>query len=107
MADLSRRQVLTLAGALGLVGAGVAGGVAAPTRAWAWSSKDSIAGTSTTTDPFSVWDPAPDAVSTSIVQNGQEAAVNTAWQSWINNSDPLPSGMPAGLVSWLEQANQL
>jgi endo-cleaving rubber dioxygenase len=107
MADLSRRRVLTLAGALGLVGAGVAAGVADPTRAWAWSSKDSIAGTSTTTDPFSVWDPAPDAVAASIVANGQEAAVNTAWQSWINNSDPLPSGMPANLVSWLEQANQL
>src|ERR1700722_1635916 len=107
MEDLSRRRVLTLAGALGLVGAGVAAGVADPTKAWAWSSKDSIAGTSTTTDPFSVWDPAPDAVAASIVANGQQAAVNTAWQSWINNGDPLPSGMPATLVSWLEQANQL
>lgn len=107
MEDLSRRRVLTLAGALGLVGAGMAASVADPTRAWAWSSKDSIAGTSTTTDPFYVWDPAPDAVAASIVQNGQEAAVNTAWQSWINNSDPLPSGMPANLVSWLEQANKL
>ena len=107
MEDLSRRRVLTLAGALGLVGAGMAASVADPTRAWAWSSRDSIAGTSTTTDPFWVWDPAPDAVAASIVQNGQEAAVNTAWQSWINNSDPLPSGMPANLVSWLEQANKL
>jgi endo-cleaving rubber dioxygenase len=107
MEDLSRRRVLTLAGALGLVGAGMAASVADPAKAWAWSSKDSIAATSTTTDPFWVWDPAPDAVAASIVANGQQAAVNTAWQSWVNNGDPLPSGMPANLVSWLQQANQL
>jgi hypothetical protein len=107
MEDLSRRRVLTLAGALGLVGAGLAAGVADPTKAWAWSSKDSIAGVNTTTDPFWVWDPAPDAVAASIAANGQEAAVNTAWQSWVNNGDPLPSGMPATVVSWLQQANQL
>jgi hypothetical protein len=33
--------------------------------------------------------------------------VNTAFQSWIRNSDPLPGGLPAGLAAYLGQVNAL
>jgi hypothetical protein len=102
MPDLTRRRALTLGAALGLVGA-----TAAAPKAWAWSSKGSIAATDTTTDPFTVWDTAADPVAASLLSNGQVAAVNTAFQSWIHNSDPLPSGIPAGLTTYLEQVNTL
>jgi len=76
-------------------------------RAWAWSSKGSIAGTDSTTDPFGVWDTAADPVAASLLKNGEVAAVNTAFQSWIHNNDPLPGGVPAGLTSYLKQVSTL
>lgn len=102
MPDLTRRRALTLGVALGLAGA-----VADMPKAWAWSSKGSIAGTDTTVDPFSVWDTAADPVAASLLKNGQVPAVNTAFQSWIHNSDPLPGGIPAGLTAYLKRVNTL
>ena len=104
MENRSRRSVLTLGAALGI--AGVAGSVGAPT-AWAWSSAGSIAKTDTVTDPFGVWDDAADAVAASLLANDQVPAVNAAWQSWINNSDALPAGLPDNLVAYLRQVNKL
>ncbi|WP_285554280.1 oxygenase MpaB family protein [Actinoplanes regularis] len=101
MQNLSRRRVLTLGAALGLVG------VADPGKAWAWSSADSIAATDTVTDPWSVWDDATDPLVASLLENGQIPAVNTAFESWVNNGDPLPAGLPANLVSYLQQVNTL
>src|SRR5690242_845228 len=102
MENLSRRRVLTLGAALGLVGATME----APT-AWAWSSAGSIARTDTVTDPFQVWDDEADQVAASLLQNGQVPAVNTAWHSWVNNGDPLPAGMPAALTAYLAKVNKL
>jgi len=101
MENLSRRRILTLGAALGLAG------VAAPSKAWAWSSANSIAATDTVTDPWSVWDDATDPLVASLLDNGQIPAVNTAFQSWVNNGDALPAGLPAGLVTYLQQVNTL
>jgi hypothetical protein len=101
MENLSRRRILTLGAALGLAG------VAAPSQAWAWSSTGSIAATDTVTDPWSVWDDATDPLVASLLDNGQIPAVNTAFQSWVDNGDALPAGLPAGLVTYLQQVNTL
>ncbi|HWS33112.1 MAG TPA: oxygenase MpaB family protein [Actinoplanes sp.] len=103
MQNLNRRSVLTLGAALGL--AGVA---ADPGRAWAWSSAGSIAGTDTITDPWQVWDDATDPLLVSMLQNGQIPAVNTAFETFVKNGDPLPAGsVPAALTAWLQQHNRL
>lgn len=104
MPDVTRRRALTLGVALGLAGAGA---MADMPRAWAWSSAGSLAGTDTTTDPFGVWDTAADPVAASLLRNGQVPAANTAFGSWIHNSDPLPGGLPAGLTAYLKQVNAL
>jgi len=101
MENLSRRSILTLGAALGLAG------VAAPSPAWAWSSAGSIAATDTVTDPWSVWDDATDPLVASLLDSGQIPAVNTAFQSWVNNGDALPAGLPASLVTYLQQVNTL
>ena len=101
MENLSRRRILTLGAALGLAG------VAAPSPAWAWSSAGSIAATDTVTDPWSVWDDATDPLLASLLDNGQIPAVNTAFQSWVDNGDALPAGLPASLVTYLQQVNTL
>ncbi|XVU22449.1 oxygenase MpaB family protein [Actinoplanes sp. CA-054009] len=101
MQNLSRRRVLTLGAALGLAGA------AAPSTAWAWSSAGSIAATDTVSDPWGVWDDATDPLVASLLQNGQIPAVNTAFDSFIRNGDPIPAGLPAGLTTWLQQHNTL
>ncbi|GAA4998003.1 oxygenase MpaB family protein [Yinghuangia aomiensis] len=102
MENLSRRRALKLGAALGL--AGVA--LEAP-KAWSWSSAGSLAATDTVTDPFTVWDPVPDQVAARILADGATASVNTAWNAWTNNGDPLPAGMPGYLKSYLQQVNQL
>src|SRR5687768_11175466 len=101
MQNLSRRSVLTLGAALGLAG------VADPSKAWAWSSAGSIAGTDTITDPWGVWDDATDPLVASLLRNGQVPAVNTAFESWVKNGDPLPAGIPAPLTTYLQQYNRL
>ncbi|MCU7725182.1 DUF2236 domain-containing protein [Actinoplanes sp. KI2] len=101
MENLSRRRILTLGAALGLAG------VAAPSKAWAWSSAGSIAATDTVTDPWSVWDDATDPLVASLLDNGRIPAVNTAFRSWVNNGDALPAGLPAELVTYLQQVNRL
>ena len=101
MQNLSRRRVLTLGAALGLAGA------AAPGKAWAWSSAGSLAATDTVTDPWSVWDDATDPLVASLLEGGQIPAVNTAFGSWVNNGDVLPAGLPANLVTYLQQVNTL
>ncbi len=105
MADLNRRSFLT-AGLSAGAALGLAGLIDTP-KAWAWSSSGSIARTDTVGDPFSVWDDSADQVAAQILADGATAAVNTAWESWVNNGDPLPSGMPRYLTSYLQQVNAL
>jgi hypothetical protein len=92
MSDLSRRNVLSLGVALGLVS--VAGG--APT----WAAP---AGT----DPWWVWDDEADRLLAGLLDSGLVPAVNTAMRSWVNNNDPLPSGLPTSLSGYLQEATRL
>ncbi|MFE4723487.1 DUF2236 domain-containing protein, partial [Streptomyces sp. NPDC056728] len=101
MHNLSRRRVLSLGAALGLVSA------TSTTHAWAWSPTGSVAGTGTGTDPEYVWDDEVDQLVASLIDNGQVPAVNTAMASWVNNNDPLPSGLPADLTAYLQKVNKL
>ncbi|WP_424921866.1 oxygenase MpaB family protein [Streptomyces sp. wa1] len=101
MHNLDRRKVLSLGVALGLVGA------ADPAKAWAWASKDSVAGNGTGVDPEYVWDSATDPLMVSLLQNGQVPAVNTAMAGWVNNGDALPAGLPAELTAHLRTVNKL
>lgn len=101
MPNLSRRRVLSLGAALGLVSA------TSTTNAWAWSPTGSVAGTGTGTDPEYVWDDEVDQLVASLFDNGQVPAVNTAMASWVNNNDPLPSGLPADLTGYLQRVNKL
>ncbi|MGW4386484.1 oxygenase MpaB family protein [Streptomyces sp. NPDC004685] len=101
MPNLSRRRVLSLGAALGLVGA------TSSTPAWAWSPTGSVAGTGSGTDPEYVWDDEVDRLVASLFENDQVPAVNTAMASWVNNDDPLPSGLPADLTAYLQRVNKL
>ncbi|MEV6162094.1 oxygenase MpaB family protein [Streptomyces sp. NPDC052052] len=98
MQNLSRRRVLSLGVALGLVGVTETG------QAWAGPS---LAGTGTGTGPEYVWDSAADPLMASMVDAGKVPSINSAWATWVNNNDPLPSGLPTDFAAYLQQVNQL
>ncbi len=96
MSNLSRRNILSLGVALGLASAtGVVPG-------WA-----SAGGATAGTDPWWVWDDEADRLMAGIVDAGQVPAVNTALRPWVNNDDPLPTGLPADLATYLGQVGRL
>src|SRR5689334_3815374 len=99
MENLSRRKALSLGVALGLVG------VASPVQAWA--STGSAAGAAAGTGPEWIWDSAADPLMASMLDNGHVPAINSAWASWVNNNDPLPTGVPAEFAAYLKQVNVL
>ncbi|MER7055520.1 oxygenase MpaB family protein [Streptomyces sp. NPDC000351] len=101
MENLSRRGVLSLGVALGLVS------VADSAKAWAWPAVDSVAGTGTGADPEYVWDSATDPLMAALLKNGQVPSINSAMEGWVNNGDPLPGGFPAELTAHLRQVNRL
>ncbi|MEV6444939.1 oxygenase MpaB family protein [Amycolatopsis sp. NPDC051716] len=92
MSNLSRRNALSLGVALGLVGA------ASVVPAWA---------STTATDPWWVWDDEVDRLMAGVLDTGGVPAVNTALRSWVDNADPLPTGLPADVAAWLQGANRL
>ncbi|MEU6534803.1 oxygenase MpaB family protein [Streptomyces sp. NPDC047000] len=96
MDNLSRRRVLSLGAALGLVT------VMDSSKAWA-----SPSAAATGTGAEYVWDSAADPLVASLIENGQVASVNSAMATWVNNNDPLPSGLPADLTTYLQGVNQL
>ncbi|WP_370961884.1 oxygenase MpaB family protein [Amycolatopsis sp. cg9] len=96
MSNLSRRNVLSLGVALGLVSA------ASAVPAWA-STGAQAAGA----DPWWTWDDEVDRLMAGVLDTGQVPAVNTALRSWVDNSDPLPTGLPAELATYLQQVNRL
>ncbi|MHB9756924.1 oxygenase MpaB family protein [Streptomyces sp. BYX5S] len=102
MTNLSRRNVLSLGAALGLVGS-----TGTATSAWAWSPTGSVAGAGAGTDPEYVWDDAIDPLMAKVITSGQVPAVNKAFESWVNNNDPLPSGMPTEVATYLRGVNKL
>ncbi|MGW5714906.1 oxygenase MpaB family protein [Amycolatopsis sp. NPDC003865] len=93
MSNLSRRNVLSLGVALGLASAT---GVVP-----AWASAG------TTTDPWWVWDDEADRLMAGVLDTGGVPAVNTALRPWVNNSDPLPTGLPTDLAGYLQRVNRL
>jgi hypothetical protein len=107
MENLSRRRVLSLGAALGIVGVAGAVGVGGSGQAWAWSPSNSIAGSGAGADPWTVYDAQADPLMASVLDNGQVAAVNTAFQKWINNGDALPSGLPDNVTAYLQENNKL
>ncbi|WP_338702595.1 oxygenase MpaB family protein [Streptomyces sp. Q6] len=101
MSNLSRRRMLSLGAALGLASAAGTG------TAWAWSPSGSVAGAGAGVDPEYVWDDEVDRLVASLIDSGQVPAVNTAMESWVNNGDPLPTGLPADLTAYLRTVNKL
>jgi endo-cleaving rubber dioxygenase len=54
-----------------------------------------------------IGDPAADRVVASLEERGQLTAVNKLLRQWVYNDQPLPSGLPADLVSFIGQARKL
>jgi hypothetical protein len=104
MVHPSRRQVLLGAGALGAAGAF---GMVAPTAAWSWSARGSVAGTGSGTDPRRVWDAEADAIVARLILRGDVPRVNDLLAGWTHNGQPLPDGLPRELHDFIEQARQL
>ncbi|MFJ2952138.1 MULTISPECIES: oxygenase MpaB family protein [unclassified Streptomyces] len=99
MENLSRRKALSLGVALGLVG------VAGPVPAWA--STGPANGAAAGTGPEWIWDDAADPLMASMIDGGHVPAINTAWASWVDNNDPLPSGLPTEFTAYLRQVNRM
>jgi len=104
MAELSRRGLLLGGSALGAVGAL---GIVAPAHAWTWAAQGSVAGTGTGTDPRLVWDDEADQVVAALFERGDVDLVNDLLADWTHNDQPLPSGLPSDLRTFVEQARQL
>ncbi|MGY3333998.1 hypothetical protein ACVW0K_000097 [Streptomyces filamentosus] len=98
MENLSRRKALSLGVALGLVG------VTDPVRAWASTAP---AAPAAGTGPEWIWDELADPLMASMLDRGHVPAINTAWASWVNNDDPLPSSLPAEFAAYLGRVNVL
>jgi len=97
MSDLSRRNVLSLGVALGLVGmTGIAPALASP-----------VGPSATGTDPWWSWDDELDRLMAGLLDTGRIPAVNTSLRPWVNNGDPLPGGLPTDLATHLQRANTL
>ncbi|WP_290063001.1 oxygenase MpaB family protein [Amycolatopsis solani] len=96
MSNLSRRNALSLGVALGLVSAANA------VPAWA-----SAGGAAAGADPWWTWDDEVDRIMAGVLGTGGVPAVNTALRPWVNNDDPLPTGLPADLAGYLQQVNRL
>ncbi|MGC7094789.1 oxygenase MpaB family protein [Amycolatopsis lurida] len=96
MSDLSRRNVLSLGVALGLVGAaGAVPGLASAAKAPPGA------------DPWWAWDDEIDGIMARILDSGGVPAVNTAIKPWVNNNHALPSGLPGDLATYLAKVNKL
>jgi hypothetical protein len=54
-----------------------------------------------------IGDPAADRVVAELTARGQLPAVNKLLRQWVYNDQPLPSGLPSYLVSFIDQARQL
>lgn len=106
---MSRRKVLLSGGALGALGAlgiGAAASARTPVN-WTWSPSGSIAGTGTGQDPRWLWDEEADPLAASLLDRGAVPEVNRLLWNWNRNDQPLPAGLPADLVAFIDRARQL
>jgi hypothetical protein len=102
---LSRRGLLKAGGAIGVLGA-----LRPLAPAWAWSSARSVVGGDLdTVPPEDVWDPAADPVVRRVFQEEGVvgiAGLNELLRPWHRNDQPLPEGLPADLVTFIEEARK-
>lgn len=91
MAEISRRKVLLSGSALGALGA-----LGIPAAASA-----------SLPDPRWLWDEEADALAASLLDRGAVPEVNRILWNWNRNDQPLPTGLPADLVAFIERARQL
>jgi endo-cleaving rubber dioxygenase len=54
-----------------------------------------------------IGDPAADRVVAALTARGQLPAVNKLLRQWVYNDQPLPSGLPSDLASFIDKARQL
>ncbi|MGW0927681.1 oxygenase MpaB family protein [Streptomyces sp. NPDC002644] len=107
MDQLSRRKMLIAGGALGALGVVGAGSPATARSTWAWEPSNSVAGSGSATDPQWVWDDEADQVIGDVLRRGEVPRVNELLRGWIRNDQPLPSGLPADLRDFMENARRL
>lgn len=107
MQHVTRRNLLKTGGALGIAGA-----VTAVTGlpAWAWNTRRSVAGGDLeTVPPDLVWDAEADAVVHRIFEEEGPARIqeiNAILRPWKRNGQAVPTGLPADLRDFIEQARQ-
>ncbi|GLZ13337.1 secreted protein [Actinomadura sp. NBRC 104425] len=103
----SRRNVLMAGGTLGALGALSVATPAQASSLWTWSPKGSVAGAGEGADPRWVWDPEADDLVASLIDRGDVPKVNKLLKQWTKNGQPLPSGLPADLRDFMEEARKV
>lgn len=105
MQEVSRRSVLMGGGALTVLGV-----LGPATSAWAWNSRQSVAGGDLeTVPPENVWDPEADAVVHRLFEEegiGRIDELNELLRPWRRNGQDLPAGLPADLAAFIEDARR-
>lgn len=109
MERLTRRRLMLGGGA---VGATAALNACAPapdpqSPGWTWSPEGSLPGVGNGADPRYLWDPSADELVASLLERGVVGDVNHLLKKWTTNGQPLPAGLPADLVEFIEEARQL
>ncbi|MFG2156544.1 oxygenase MpaB family protein [Streptomyces olivaceus] len=107
MEDFSRRRMLFASGALGAFGVLGAASSARARSLWTWSPNGSVAGRGAGLDPEWVWDEEADPVLAAVIERGDVPKANEALRKWTRNHQPLPSGLPADLRDFMEEARRL
>ncbi|WP_399141301.1 oxygenase MpaB family protein [Streptomyces sp. NBUA17] len=107
MEDFSRRRMLFASGALGAFGVLGAASSARARSLWTWSPNGSVAGRGAGLDPEWVWDEEADPVLAAVIGRGDVPKANEALRKWTRNDQPLPSGLPADLRDFMEEARRL
>src|SRR5262245_59866388 len=105
--EISRRKILGGGGALGAVGALTAASPAGAKALWTWKPSGSVAGQGTGADPKWVWDEETDPLVASLLDRVEVPRVNELLRGWRYNSQPLPAGLPADGVEYIEYARQV
>ncbi|MFD5455912.1 oxygenase MpaB family protein [Streptomyces olivaceus] len=107
MEEFSRRRMLFASGALGAFGVLGAASSARARSLWTWSPNGSVAGRGAGLDPEWVWDEEADPVLAAVIERGDVPKANEALRKWTRNDQPLPSGLPADLRDFMEEARRM
>ena len=109
MKEISRRTILGTGGVLGAAGAlsMMSPAYARAMTDWTWPASNSVAGAGAGVDPHLLWDPKGDPIIASLLEDGAIPEVNKLLRQWTRNDQPLPSGLPAELRDFMEEARQM